>query len=686
MFYGRPSCLITVSSLIGAQLKAKSRTLIKLTPSEENMKFKPAIRRGIFLFLCALLCAMAAHAQGERILDFHSDIRVQDNATMQVVETIHVVSAGNQIRHGIYRDFPTRYADRLGNHYVVGLDVLGATRDDVREDFRVEDYANGKRIYLGRANFLVSSGEHIYTLSYTTTRQIGFFADHEELFWNVTGNGWIFYMDHVSAKVRLPANIPADQVHLGGYTGPQGSLAQNLTFSRQEDGSYAFAAAGPFRANDGLTILLTWSKGFVAAPTSQEKLQYFLQDNHDAAVAVAGLSAILLYYVIVWLAVGRDPAPGPIVARYEPPAGLTPAGMRYLVRMSYDNKAFASAILDMAVKGYLLIKEEAGNYTLALTGKGRAALSPEEQAAADKLFAGRSSVLMHNENHTQISAAMAALKKWLKNTEYKTYFVTNGVYVVPAVALSILMMLAIISSQSPPKIGMAAAMTVWLTMWSLGVSGSLSLSFQLWRTALAGGQVKRGITTTAAIFITVISLVLLSFEVLGLVLVATSVSFILVVALVASLICNALFHHLLRAPTRAGRAALDNIEGFKRFLVAVDGDRISRGAASEKTPEMFEKFLPYALALDVEQAWANQFSGVLARAGTNGQSSSTYSPSWYSGDSWNSLGGGGFVSSLSGSFSSAISSSSSAPGSSSGGGGGGGGSGGGGGGGGGGGW
>jgi hypothetical protein len=686
MCSGRSSCLITVSSLIAAQLKAKSRTLIKLTPSEENMKLKPAIRRGIFLFLCALLCVMAAHAQGERILDFHSDIRVQDDATMQVVETIRVVSAGNQIRHGIYRDFPTRYADRLGNHYVVGLDVLGAARDDAREDFRVEDYANGKRIYLGRANFLVPSGEHNYTLSYTTTRQIGFFADHDELFWNVTGNGWIFPIVHSSATVRLPGNIPADKVGLGGYTGPQGSLAHDLSFTKDEDRSYAFMASRPLRAQEGLTILLTWPKGFVAAPTSQEKLQYFLQDNHDAAVAAVGLSAILLYYVVVWLIVGRDPAPGPIVARYEPPAGFTPAGMRYLVRMSYDNKAFASAVLDMAVKGYLLIKEEAGTYTLTPTGRGRTALSPEEQAAADVLFAGGFSIPMRNENHVRISAAMAALKKWLRNTEYKTYFVTNGVYMVPAVALFILMMLSIIFSQSPLKIGMAAAMTVWLTMWSLGVSGSLSLSFQLWKTALAGGQVKSGITTTAAIFITAISLVLLSFEVLGLVLVATSVSFILVAALVSSLICNALFHHLLRAPTRAGRAALDNIEGFKRFLVAVDGDRMSRVTASEKTPEMFEKFLPYALALDVEQAWANQFSGVLARAGTNGQSSSTYSPSWYSGNSWNNLGASGFVSSLSGSFSSAISSSSSAPGSSSGGGGGGGGSGGGGGGGGGGGW
>jgi uncharacterized membrane protein YgcG len=635
------------------------------------MNLKPATLRGIYLILCATLCALPAHAQAERILEFRSDIRVEDDATMEVVETIRVVSAGDQIRHGIYRDFPTRYADRLGNQYSVGLEVTGATRDGLPEEFRVGDYANGKRIYIGRANFLLPTGEHIYTLSYATTRQIGFFADHDELFWNVTGNGWIFPIDRASASVRIPGIIPADQIHLGGYTGPQGSRAQDLSFAKQDDGSYAFAASRPLRSKEGLTILLTWPKGYIAAPTGQEKVRYFLQDNREAALAAAGLVTIFLYYVIVWWFVGRNPAPGPIVALYEPPPGFSPAAMRYLVRMSYDNKAFASAVLDMAVKGYLLIKEEAGTYTLTRTGNGRAALSPEEQSAADSLFGNQPSILLRNENHTRISEAILALKKWLKNAEYKTYFVTNGHYMIPAVALSILMMLSIIFSQSTLKIPLAGFLTVWLTMWSLGVSGLLSLSLQLWKTALAGGQLKSGVTTTLAIFITAVSVLFLGFEVAGLVLLATSTSLILVVALVASVLLNAIFHHLLRTPTRAGRGVLDKIEGFKLFLSAVDGDRLNRVMAAEKTPEMFEKFLPYALALDVEQAWAEKFSGVLNGAQAGGQGASAYSPTWYSGSAWNTLGAGGFVSSLSGSFSGAISSSSSAPGSSSGGGGGG---------------
>jgi uncharacterized membrane protein len=132
---------------------------------------------------------------------------------------------------------------------------------------------------------------------------------------------------------------------------------------------------------------------------------------------------------------------------------------------------------------------------------------------------------------------------------------------------------------------------------------------------------------------------------------------------------------------------LDHIEGFKMFLGAVDGDRMNRINPPEQTPETFEKFLPYALALDVEQAWAEKFSGVLnaaSQAPGAAASSTGYTPSFYSGSNWNSFSGASFASGFTDSFTSAISSSSSAPGSSDGGGGGG--SGGGGGGGGGGGW
>ncbi|MFZ0880780.1 MAG: DUF2207 domain-containing protein, partial [Candidatus Acidiferrales bacterium] len=224
---------------------------------------------------CALFCLLAtallspgARAQSESIVDYHSDVRVQDDGSMLVRETIRVMSAQIQIRHGIFRDFPTRYTDRLGNHYVVGFQLQGATRDGAVEPSRIEDLSNGVRIYLGNPQSLVPPGDHTYTISYLTTRQLGFFKDHDELFWNVTGNGWNFEIARASASVWLPEKIPTDQVHLGGFTGPQGSLSRDLTSTTQSDGTFYFAANHPLSPKQGLTILLTWPKGYFAEPTS----------------------------------------------------------------------------------------------------------------------------------------------------------------------------------------------------------------------------------------------------------------------------------------------------------------------------------------------------------------------------------------------------------------------------------
>jgi uncharacterized membrane protein len=138
------------------------------------------------------------------------------------------------------------------------------------------------------------------------------------------------------------------------------------------------------------------------------------------------------------------------------------------------------------------------------------------------------------------------------------------------------------------------------------------------------------------------------------------------------LLTNVLFYHLLKAPTRLGRRVMDEIDGFAEYLSVAEKDRMNLLNPPERTPELFERFLPYALALGVEQAWGEQFSDVLAAASVaETRSHSSYRPHWYSGSTFNAGNFGNFASSLGSGFSGAISSASTAPGSSSGSGGGG---------------
>lgn len=639
--------------------------------------------RLVFTVATLFIWTSPGYSQTERILDYHSDVTLQDDSSLQVTETITVLAAGDQIRHGIFREFPTKYSDPYNNRYSVGFQMHSATRDSAEEKFRVENYSNGVRIYLGDSNALVSPGRHVYTLTYTTNRQLGFYRDHDEFFWNVTGSGWLFHIERASATVHLLAAIPGDRVTLSGFTGPQGSRRADLTSSR-EDGAFRFVATHPLAPGQGLSILLAWPKGYVTPPTFSQEAEYFLHDNQDALLLGAGLLMLLLYYLIAWAEVGRDPHPGIIMPLYEPPATLSPAGMRYLARMGFDNKTFAAAILDMAARGYLKIKEQAGSYTLTRQDKDERVLTPDEKQIAGALFDGRKEIWLHQENHVVIQAAITALKKWLKTAENKVYFVANSRYLLPPVIFSLVIVIGDLMAQGTAHLFIGGFACFWLTLWSFVVAALLKAVVGAWRAVVAGGAGSAG-KAISAIGTTLFSIPFVGGECLGLFFLLKSSSLSLVIFVIISVLLHLVFLYLMKAPTIAGRRLLDQVEGFKLFLGKVDGDRLNRAMPPQQTPAVFEKLLPYALALDVEEDWAEKFSGVLAVAGTvPGDSGVAYTPSFYSGASLGAFTGASFASSFSSSFTSAISSSASAPGSS--GGGGSGGSGGGGGGGGGGGW
>jgi len=172
------------------------------------------------LFLSLLLVSFVAptfSAQSERILEFNSRMQVQQDGSMTVTEEISVVCARQQIKRGIYRDFPTKYKDRYGNKVKVGFEVLEVLRDGFSEPYHFKELSNGKRVYIGKKEVFLKPGTYTYTITYKTDRQLGFFDDFDELYWNVTGNGWEFVIEKVEALVVLPPG--ADVLKSAAYTG-----------------------------------------------------------------------------------------------------------------------------------------------------------------------------------------------------------------------------------------------------------------------------------------------------------------------------------------------------------------------------------------------------------------------------------------------------------------------------------
>jgi hypothetical protein len=119
-------------------------------------------------------------------------------------------------------------------------------------------------------------GETSYILVYRTDRQIGYFDAFDELYWNVTGNGWDFPIETARAVVRLPAG--AEVVQAAAYTGPAGAGGQDYTADSIDNG-FEFKTTRPLKRHEGLTIAVAWPKGIVAAPDTSEKIGYLVDDN-----------------------------------------------------------------------------------------------------------------------------------------------------------------------------------------------------------------------------------------------------------------------------------------------------------------------------------------------------------------------------------------------------------------------
>lgn len=612
--------------------------------------------------------AVTAPPPAERILSFDSLIAVNPDASMLVTETIRVLSTGEQIRRGIFRDFPTTYKDRAGNRYTVGFTVRAILRNGQPEDWHTENLSNGVRVYMGRKDHFLEPGEHTYSLTYTTDRQLGFFADHDELYWNVTGNGWNFRIDAASATVELPPGASGATL-LEAYTGPAGATGSNYTAEMLPAGTALFRTTHSLAPNEGLTIVVGWPKGSVQEPSTTEKTVFFLQDNRTLLIAAIGLLVLLVYYLLVWSAVGKDPAKGTIMPLYAPPDNLSPAAIRFMAEMGYDDKVFAAAVIDMAVKGHLTLADTDGQYTLVKKKDASANLSPDEQRIMSQLFRSATAVVLERKNHAAIAAAKNALKTSLALAYEKSHFLNNRRAFVTGVIISVAAATAAFLSAYDQ--GEVLFLGIWLTVWSIGVIFLAVAVIKLWLNVFSSARHldNRVGSFGAAVFLSLFSLPFFAAEVFALYMLAqSSITLVLLPPIVGA--ANILFYHLLKAPTLLGRRMLDRIEGFKMFLSATEKDRLQRRDPVDRTPQTYEKYLPYALALDVEEQWTEQFSDVLSAA-SRGEGGARYHPGWYSGKAWDSSRMGNFAGSVGGSLSSAISSSSTAPGSSSGGGGGG---------------
>ena len=597
------------------------------------------------LLLILLLLVMATPTMAaERVLDFASTVRIQADGALLVTEKITVEAAGQQIKRGIVREFPTRYKDTNGQTVRVGFTLLAVKRDGHPEPYHLKHVGNGVAIYAGSADVWLRPGRYTYTIAYTTTRQLGFFEKHDELYWNVNGNGWRLPMDKVSCEVFLPQQAVASTGW--AYEGAKGSKER---FRLQGGNNRVYSeSTRPYAPGEGLTIAVGWPKGFVAKPSATDQAMNRLTGWGSLAPAALGFCLLLAYYVFAWLKVGRDPAKGIVIPRFAPPKGFSPAMVRMLWKMRFDNTAFTAGIINIAVHGGLTLSER-DTISLELTSRVPSTLSAGERSALNELHKGGMRIQLKDANHRIINRAQQAMKDTLSKELASTYFLTNSLWTAPGIALTLLATGAMAwAADEPPLVFF---LSIWLTGWTFGCFTLIRQVRTSWKARGVKGRF-------SAILFALFAVPFLGGEVVGIAFLSTQIGLVAGAVLLAMMSTNALFYTLLKAPTKIGQTILDEIEGFKLYLSVAEKDRLNLLHPPEETPQLFEHFLPYAIALEVENRWGERFAGMLTQAG--------YTPQWYSGGHWNQLHPATFATALGSGLQSAISSASTAPGSSSG--------------------
>lgn len=303
----------------------------------------------------------------------------------------------------------------------------------------------------------------------------------------------------------------------------------------------------------------------------------------------------------------RRPAPRTLVPTYEPPDKLSPAKIRYLWKRTFDDRTFWAAVLNLVAKGLATMTSEDGGAVLHLTPVAnlKVVLSDEESLLLRHLKSQglrkgtRLSVL---DARTQIT--MSRMADLLRRESLGLWLRENRQFLLVGVVLS---SMAVCVAARPHNF------KEWLALaWSFAVMGPSAyyLPFlllrlrDLYRTARDKFDVQ--VMRRAAAFLAWLAACVAGMT-LGLVELGNIFGWPVLAATAVTTALGITFLHFVRTPTEKGQKLLDEIAGFRLFLREVDRYPMNHSEAPHNQPGVYEEFLPYAVALEVEQAWSNQF-------------------------------------------------------------------------------
>ena len=500
--------------------------------------------------------ALTTQARDLTIQRFDETVTVNPNGTIEVTEIIEARFTG--FWHGIYRTIPVEYDTPQHLNYSLLLEPLSVTDDDGHA-LKYEQKREGRYLKFKISVPGAQDATKTVMLHYRVLNAIRFFEDHDELYWNVTGGEWDAPIRSASAKIELPDGVTG--LHAIAFTGAYGSRESDAQVETKGN-IVQVSANHPLSYREGLTVVAGWDKGFVHPPSTAAKIALFFRSNWPLFLPVVA------FFIMFWLwwTRGRDPERGSVAVQYEPPDKLTPGECGTLVDNEAAMRDITATLVDLAVKGYLTIEQKEESHLLGLTHSKEYIFHlkrpPTEWSGVRPHELEMLSALFDDGSIASV-----------KLSDLQNHFYTH----LPAIRSRIF-------------------------------DALMADGYYLHRPdTVRQGYIGAGI---------VIGILLFVFGgALGAATGVAHLTWVIAAILTAAVIC--IFGWFMPARTLTGARTFEKVLGFEQFLERVESDRLERIV---KTPEMFEKFLPYAMALRCEKKWVAAFAGIAMQP-----------PQWYSG-------------------------------------------------------
>jgi uncharacterized membrane protein YgcG len=492
------------------------------------------------------------------------------------------------------------------------------------------------RIRIGDPDQLVPPGVHTYTIRYLTWWQVSFRSDRDGLDWNVTGNGWTWPIDRAELRLRGPEGLVWHNVWLS--TGPPGSRAEDALIIALAPGFLDAVTTRPLSLHEGLTVAAFFPKGVLQQPSQLQVAAHWIGDNLALFPSFLGVVGIGFY--VGWLFLyGAARPPAVIVPQFTPPSGFSPAMVGYLEDEGLSDRSFSAGIIGLAVARHLKLIHSDGIYRLVRQQAGQPVTDLETRFEVALFHAG-DELSISATNHNRIAGARTALANSLGSVVMPALLHKEPRNVRPALAIAAATILLTVAALAIEFGAFAVALAF---MIGFAVAGALLLVLS----ARSGG---RGRWLPAVVG--------MPFLVIGLSVASTSGVWLFLVALfvTATAALAAASFSRLTVPTAEGWKRRDEIEGLKLFLGVAEADRLRVLNPPDFTPALYEKLLPYAIALGIEMVWSRRFAAALAASQTE------YQPDWYDGSHpWNRCDVSELSSDLGGGLAAAISTASTPP-------------------------